>query len=81
MPVTNCNVDRREPHHLRVLRNRAVFHGDGPGLLPVRMVSACLGRMPHMFSMLVRPGPSHAGQHAACSEHGRSEDRIGLRHV
>ena len=26
-------------------------------------------------------GPSHAGQHAACSEHGRSEDSIGLRHV
>ena len=67
--------------YLRLLRNPAVFPGDGPGLLPVRMVSACVGRMPHMSSMRVRREPSHARQHAACSERGRSEDRIGLRHV
>ena len=73
-------MDRTEHVHLREERKRAVFQGHGPGLLPVRMRGACVGRMPHMSSMLVRPNPSHARQHAACSERGRSEDRIGLRH-
>ena len=75
------NVDRREHVYLREVRNPAVFQGDGPGLQPVRMGSACVGRMPHMSGMLVRPDPSHARQHAACNERGRSEDCIGLRHV